>query len=874
MKATILDAKRGPLLCKLAKGLGVVVALALAKGALADYVTLMQGDKDGTSAEGASSYTSSFLTNSPLAGEGYGWSDGGDPDPNKDYLVSSGTLFTPYGTGSATYAFPGGSLTLDGGYLGNRSCTDSGASTVYVGNLIFKRGSVGSSNWARNNVWDGVFTFDGSGHGHDYAKIKFAINLKTATINAKLIASSAENVQLYGQTMNAVQSSSDYYWVKNPYAYKFSFSGDCTQYLATNHLYWSSAAYVNTADFAGSFFLGNVGYLTIGSGISAAQIGGAVKSRDGWIEVPQNKTMDVCGGLDFAFAERSTHVYNGTDVYTREPSTQPYANVNGIARQPQISLNAVTVASGATLSTPRASLSGTLVSIADGATLTIGDAALDGVILAINGSGRLELTNSLTASTPVTLRLGGAGTKKALVTLPVDKGELKVEDFTFDFVPQFRHTLTVETEGGVQTLWATDINPDVKDATTGYVVLKTADGSSSSTFTIGSYNQAGNWSEADREPHPGTNYYTNGKLIRDKSAASKTFQGDSLTQSGGFRLGRTTFEIKDWRVLSNGKTVMTDRTQITTSGSKGTFTFEGRLTVFATNASPFTLYGGLSNYSGENVTSRQTYVMKTKIVGAPDSAISADGANTQAPGFIGAQAACNFVGDMTEFYGTLYIGTNETVRLGDTGIPNGTVVLRTAYSTLTTLATNKADVAVGTLRTTWPTTVEVPATNTLSAGFLDVTGALAKNGAGMLRAGGAATAGEDAAISVNAGGIRAESKDAFNGIQLSFAAGTSLTLPLATSDVDFAKYGLYDSAAVTAAGTLNVVLDATGVEETPGFSRGVLTVPTSAAGGLLEKLSVSSPWKGYRVLLSAAAEGDMTIFTAKMQKLGFNISIR
>ena len=93
-------------------------------------------------------------------------------------------------------------------------------------------------------------------------------------------------------------------------------------------------------------------------------------------------------------------------------------------------------------------------------------------------------------------------------------------------------------------------------------------------------------------------------------------------------------------------------------------------------------------------------------------------------------------------------------------------------------------------------------------------------------------------------------------------------------------YGIVSTAAICVAAlpshavewTLTVEKDgATGVEETSGFSRGVLT---SVARGLLGKLSVSSPWKGYRVLLGAAAEGDMTIFTAKTQKLGFNISIR
>lgn len=94
------------------------------------------------------------------------------------------------------------------------------------------------------------------------------------------------------------------------------------------------------------------------------------------------------------------------------------------------------------------------------------------------------------------------------------------------------------------------------------------------------------------------------------------------------------------------------------------------------------------------------------------------------------------------------------------------------------------------------------------------------------------------------------------------------------------KYGIAAAAVFCAAAlsahavewALTVEKDgATGVEETSGFSRGVLT---SVARRLLGKLSVSSPLKGYRVLLGAAAEGDMTIFTAKTQKLGFNISIR
>ena len=788
----------------------------------ADYVTLRESDVDGTTAQGESSFMSSFLSN-PTE-EGYGWLDGGDPDPNKDYLVSGKVLRTPCRASDSlstmTFTFPGRSLRVtDGGSIVFRSSWNNANNyaTVEIGDLTMCKGKLDNGSWARPTRWGGKITIDSSDYAYAKDSVSFGINMSTCYIPAKLVASSHESVLLVGATATAT-GSGVYRWVSNFENYRYRFEGDCTEYFATNSCTWGAQARVATSDFAGSFDLGNAGVMTV-DGVSSATIGGSLFSRDGTIRVPASTSLDVRGGIDAAFADFESHVSGGLNLYTRLPSSEPYVNTNYVTggSSTQVPINAILLEANAELSTAKADLDGTLVKIPSGATFTVGDAIFKDVILDIAAGGRLALTNSFTATTPVKLRLSIMGLKTPIATLPSGNGELKAEDFTFANAPQFRYRASVETAEGIQTLWITDINPAVKNETTGYVVQTTKDGDSGS-YTIGSYNMAGNWSETDQAPHPGTNYYT-AKLIRDKSASSKTFGGDSLTQADAFRLSRTTFEIADWRVLSNGKTAIDARTRLTTAGAAATFTFEGMLTVFTTKGSPFTLYGGVSTLNGDGtVKSSQTYVMNMKIRGDLDSAISADGAIIKSPGAADGQVVCEFPGDMSEYYGTLYVGTNETIRLGSWGLTNGTLVVRTAFSTITTTADAGAFVPVKRYISQTASSISVPAgTEFAITDSADITGTLTKTGDGRLTFGGTVVAREGATLNVAAGSFGVKSADAVNGIPVTFGEGARLAVDVEAVG-DLKEFG-----------ARNVAID------TPFAAVGSSSVPVSFTGTLTDE---------------------------------------
>ena len=185
----------------------LAIALACAAGSLFgdDAVSLKKSDADAWKDGGVTQPSmSSFLknhdgyTNPGVDLSQYGWSDGDDPDPAKDYLVSGNrTLFTPYvaATVSAAeldgirYTFPGNSLTLDNGTLGNRSCNDNGPAEVCVPNLIIKKGTLSNVSWGRDNRWSGQIKIDTSSYGYVAETAKFSINLHTSYLLAKLIAS-------------------------------------------------------------------------------------------------------------------------------------------------------------------------------------------------------------------------------------------------------------------------------------------------------------------------------------------------------------------------------------------------------------------------------------------------------------------------------------------------------------------------------------------------------------------------------------------------------------------------------------------------------------------------------------------------------------
>ena len=867
----------------------VLGALVLAASGFAgDAVSLKLSDADAWKDNDVTQPSmSSFLKNHDgytKAGTDlskYGWSDGDDPDPSKDYVVNSKrVLFSPYvavSVGTAdlanmTFTFPGNSLTLDNGTLGNRSCNDNGPATVCVPNLIVKKGTITNQSWSRNNRWSGAFTIDSSSYGYPAAALTFGINMKECFIDATMIASAPNQVEFGGPGL-APDSSGAFRGVTQYRNYKYHLRGDLSQYDATNTLAYGSIVYVETPQVGGSFDIGALGTLTAAS-VPAVTIGGNVRGRDAAFVVPANTSLEVKGDLDFGWAEPSAYVYSktglvATNIYTLLPASEPYAPSHTVARKAACELNVVNVAADGALAMATATLDGTLVKLAQGATLTVGDATFKDVVLDLSADAVVNMTNSFVAVTPVELRLSLDAVRQTLVTLPVGKGELKASDFVVSGGPQFRLLLSVVTADGLQKLVVTDLNPDVKDATTGYVVLATADGSSSSDFTIGSYNMAGNWSEPDDPPHPGTNYFTNGKMFRDKSLPKneKAFKGNSLTQMGSFRVEASAFEIADWRVLSNGGTKLDGRTMVTTAGNTSTKTFTGNLTVFSDALSPFTLYGGLSatNTDG-SVKSSQTYVMDLKIRGAADAALAAEGAVTRAPGANDGQVICEFPGDMSEFYGTLTVGTNETIRLGNWGLTNGTLVTRTAYSTITTK--DAAFVPVRRFIAQTDTTFDIPEGTKLAiADGADLTGTFTKNGAGTLAFGGTAVAGTGAKLSVTAGSLETLSPSALAGVPVALAAGTSAVVGW-KSDCGL---DLSQSAVTFAGDAFAVTFDMAG--ETPDAGqtvvRQVLSVRDADAAQFTDKILVNKPARGFQArLLAPVSVGGVTTWSAEVSHSG------
>lgn len=872
----------------------LAVGLACAAGALfGDAVPLLRSDadtwKDGDVTQPS---MSSFLMNhdgytkSGVDLSQYGWSDGNDPDPAKDYLVSGNrTLFTPYVAAMVSaaeldgirYTFPGNSLTLDNGILGNRSCNDKGPAEVCVPNLIIRKGTLSNVSWSRNNRWSGTFTIDSSSYGYPAAALTFNINTKECFIDATMIAAAPNQVEFGGPGL--APSSGSYRCVDRYRNYQYHLRGDLSRYDATNALAYGSVVYVETPLVGGSFDIGALGTLTAAS-VSETTIGGNVRGRDAAFDIPSGTALTVKGELDFAWAEPSAYTYSksglvSTNVYTLLPASEPYTPSHAVARKADCELNVIDVAAAGALSTTKATLDGTLVKLAQGASFTLGDATFKDVVLDLSADAVVNVTNSFAAVNPVELRLSPNAVRQTLVTLPVGKGGLKTSDFVVSGGPQFRLALSVVTEEGLQKLVVTDQNPDVKDATTGYVVLTTADSSSASTFTIGSYNMAGNWSEPNDPPHPGTNYYTNGKMFRDKDLPKndKAFKGDSLTQMGLFRIAASAFEIADWRVLSNGQKIFDRRTCLTTAGGKSTTTFSGRLTVFSDDSSPFTLYGGLSDLNADgSVKSSQTYVMDLKIRGAADAVMAAEGAMTRAPGENEGQVVCEFPGDMSEFYGTLTVGTNETIRLGGWGLTNGTLVTRTAYSTITTK--DSAYVPVRKFVSQTDTTFDIPAGTKLAiTDGADLTGMFTKNGAGTLAFGGTAVAGAGAKLAVSAGSLETLAPSALAGVPVELSSGSSAVVGW-KSDCGL---DLSQSAVTFAGASFAVSFDMEG--ETPDANRAVvrkiLSVRDADAAKFANKIIVNKPARGFQArLLAPVSAGGVTTWSAEISKAGFVLIVR
>ena len=526
---------------------------------------------------------------------------------------------------------------------------------------------------------------------------------------------------------------------------------------------------------------------------------------------------------------------------------------------------------------------GSTLQMAAGKTVTVGRGEFDNATIEFASGSKMVFADSLHISSPVKLKVGGLGDayKTVLMTVPTGECELRAEDFAIvTEKPQFRYVLAVDVTDEVQTLWIKNLNPSTKNHTTGYVIQSKADGGSSGSFKVGSFNQEGNWSDG-LAPHPGTNYYTNVR-IRDKGASQKrlVFQGDSLTQCSVFRLSSTgKFTINDWRVVSNGNkgTAIDSRTGVMMTDSAGTYIFNGNLTVFAKKECPFTLLGSKSNVNGGQVTARQTYEMHMKIKGGEEAAIAAQGDVTKAEGDLTGQAACEFLGDMSEYYGTLYAGKNQTVRLGTWGLTNGTLVVINRTATITAASDSGAYVPVKVYKTEVSSTVDVPTGKEIAVlDGIDITGTLTKTGDGMLSVGGTAKTGDNAALVVSGGSLKVVSADAVNGIPVSFAEAAKLVADVSAKG-DLKEFGarntLTETPFASQSETGKIAVSFTGEFDADEAEVVVCTVSATAA---LPEFKVSGKHINMKVVSSwwRTNEDGTRSFLVKFIKAGTVIVVR
>ena len=173
---------------------------------------------------------------------------------------------------------------------------------------------------------------------------------------------------------------------------------------------------------------------------------------------------------------------------------------------------------------------------------------------------------------------------------------------------------------------------------------------------------------------------------------------------------------------------------------------------------------------------------------------------------------------------------------------------------------------------------------------LTLNGRLHKYGAGTLALGGPLRFGPAALISetpvagsnycaVAEGCIKPLVADAFNGMEISFAAGTGIKLDLNQENGDLRMYGLRNNLATapfTAEGRIPVTFDAPeGFEPQLPFSLGVVTVAADKVETVRSLLEIRRPSLEYQMVSGIVPrDGGLATVVVEFKKVGFVLSIR
>ena len=170
---------------------------------------------------------------------------------------------------------------------------------------------------------------------------------------------------------------------------------------------------------------------------------------------------------------------------------------------------------------------------------------------------------------------------------------------------------------------------------------------------------------------------------------------------------------------------------------------------------------------------------------------------------------------------------------------------------------------------------------------LTMNGRLHKYGAGTLALGGPLKFGNAESdeplansnlLAVAQGYVKPLAADSFNGLEMTFAAGTGIKLDIDPQDADLRTYGLRNTKAATpftaAGGTIPVSFDVPdGFAPSQPFTLGIVTVPTAIAADVRNLLAVARP-RGLRMEIDAVQDGDDTTIRATLAGSSFCVIVR
>ena len=378
------------------------------------------------------------------------------------------------------------------------------------------------------------------------------------------------------------------------------------------------------------------------------------------------------------------------------------------------------------------------------------------------------------------------------------------------------------------------------------------------------FKTASHWSNG-KVAQEGYHYLVQGRDVRhgDEGPATYTFPGLSLTL---FNPGGWTNSVKSYVAKQGNLTIADFRVYDYTGFSMGggasqTPTLNGQVTVRTTDPGFFRFHGGASRTGTINATLQGTGNVKFTGEGCTYK-LMAD--NTAFTGTMTVRCEDDYgavlkktttlqISDETNLGTAPAAFTANALSISDNGIfrPLASLTIDDETRGITLNGTGKITTDTGVTLTT-----KVPLTFAANA-------ASAKDGAGTWVLGGSATAGKQASLAVQAGGITVQNAEALKGVALTFSADTAMTLAVPSDKSDPRwTYGVLANGGLTAEGE---TLPVTFTFETPpkgAFSIPLCTVPESDAEALAEKLVITKNVPGYSITIDpTSVEWNGTAYT-------------